>query len=79
MIYEFVFDSKISKICQNNVDENAWGRCYMKTYGARKVAKLLGGDYDSLTRSQKEIFRSSCIDMANIGNGIKCWEYYLSI
>jgi len=45
-----------------NVKHRSNGRLYIGTFYVRKVAEMLGGNYDSLTNIQKKILRSDIVD-----------------
>jgi len=44
-----------------NIKENRNGTLSISTYYLRKVAKILGGNFDDLTKNQKLIFKNDVI------------------
>jgi len=67
--YQYLFNK-----VYENINEHASGRLYISTYYAKKVAILLGGDYDTLSKHQKDFFKSDIVD-ENIVIA-KGFEYY---
>ena len=48
----------LHNVVYNAVKHSATGRLLISTSHCRKLAKILGGDYDKLTKLQKFLFRS---------------------
>lgn len=70
---------EISRICNKYQRERVGGQWYITQTGLNKACKLLGGDYKTLTKNQKKIFRRHCID-AVMGEPyrLRSWWYYLN-
>ena len=49
---------EITKIVEDNIEEYASGRMYMKTSVYKKIAKLLGGDFNALSKIGRTIFKT---------------------
>lgn len=44
-----------------NIEHSSTGKLLISTSYCRKVAELLGGDYDSLNKVQKDIFKGDIV------------------
>jgi len=73
-----VVNSEIGRICYQYQSERVSGQWYVSQTGLNKVAKLLGGDYKSLTKKQRTIFRDDCMERTHIGRDVKTWWHYLN-
>ena len=51
----------LKKVVYEQIRHSHTGRLMISTYYARKVAELLGGNYDELSSIQKDIFRSDIV------------------
>ncbi len=71
-------NSKIREVCEQYQSERISGRWYMEQTGLNKIAKLLGGEYKSLTKTQRAVFRHDCVDYVHSGCYIKNWSYYIN-
>lgn len=74
-------NNKIYEVCDKYHDEKPSGRTYIHQTGLNKVAKLLGGDYKSLTKKQRTIFRDDCCCVYDPlpCAGVKSWFYYTNL
>ena len=46
------------------VDEHASGRLFLATFRYKKIAEIIGYDFDRMDKTQKTIFKSLCLDNA---------------
>lgn len=51
----------LREVVYENVKHSHTGRLIINTFYCRKVAELLGGDYDSLNKIQKDIFKGDIV------------------
>lgn len=51
----------LKKVVYEQIRHSHTGRLMISTHYARKVAELLGGNYDELSNIQKDIFRSDIV------------------
>lgn len=72
-------NAAIKKLCDRYQSEHPSGHWYITQTGLNKVARLLGGVYASLTKKQRAVFRSDCIDCAMVGKKMGSWWYYLNV
>lgn len=60
----------LKKVIYEKITTSGTGRTMIPTAYLKKVAELLGGDYDSLSKVQKDIFRSDvCLEQISIERG----------
>jgi len=65
--YEFLNKQVYEKIRHSHT-----GKLIISTHWARKVAELLGGNYDDLNKIQKDIFKSDIVfESINLGYGFE--------
>ena len=69
----------IAKVCEDYQEESFNGRWHISHYGLKKVSKLLGGNYSTLTKRQRAVFRNHCIITAQGHISVKSWKYYLNL
>jgi len=71
-------NKNIGEICSQYQEERVSGQWYIAQTGLNKVAKILGGNYSSLTKKQRAIFRTDCMENAFSSRDVKTWWYYLN-
>lgn len=72
------YNNEINEIINNYQCEYVSGQWYIAQTGLNKIMKILKGDYKTLTKKQREVFRSDCIDTAQGFWRIHSWSYYIN-
>lgn len=69
---------EIRKITYDYQAERVNGAWFIEQTGLRKIAKLLGGKYEDLTKKQRKEFRSDCVNNVLDYMDVRSWWYYLN-
>lgn len=70
--YKYLYD-----VVYEAVRHSATGKLLISTHHCRNVAKMLGGNYDSLTKVQKFLFKSDIVsEYVNVESGIQKYLKY---
>lgn len=65
----------LKKVIYEKVEHSHTGRLMISTHYAKKVAELLGGNYDDLSKIQRDLFRADIVfEQINVERGF----YYTS-
>jgi hypothetical protein len=72
-LFELSVDEKYKYLREKvyeNIKHSSTGKLLINTSYCRKVAELLGGDYDSLNKVQKDIFKGDIVfEYINVEGG----------
>jgi len=70
----------ILKVCKKHQEERVSGQWYITQTGLNKVAKLIGGTYEALTKKQRAEFRNDCVCAAHENRyAVMTWWHYINI
>mgnify|MGYP007007268593 CR=1 FL=1 len=67
----------LSSVVYESIKHSHTGKLLINTFYCRQVAKILGGDYDKLTKVQKFLLKSDIVsEIVNIPAGIERYLKY---
>jgi hypothetical protein len=67
----------LSNVVYEAITHSHTGKLLINTFYCRKVAKILGGDYDKLTKVQKFLLKSDIVaEIINVPAGIERYLKY---
>ncbi len=64
--------TQIIELVRENEKTSSTGRTLLATNVIKKIAVLMGGNYEDLNKIQKAVFRSDCAF-----SRMSDWEYYI--